>query len=88
MVMSGARCRLAYGPADATVSCFSKIQIGFTFLVPAHPGSIGQRAVNGCVCALEWDERFLSLIGAVSFCLNVVWDFTNCLIHCLFKQIL
>jgi len=39
--LSGARCRLAYGPADAmplplTVSCFSKIQIGFTFLVPAH----------------------------------------------------
>ena len=26
-----------------TVSCFSKIQIGFTFLVPAHPGSSGQR---------------------------------------------
>ena len=21
-----------------TVSCFSKIQVGFTFLVPAHPG--------------------------------------------------
>jgi len=35
-----------------TVSCFSKIQIGFTFLVPAHLGSPGQRAVkrvNGCV---------------------------------------
>jgi len=47
--LSGARCRLAYGPADATataVSCFSKIQIGFTFLVPAHPGSPGQRAVK------------------------------------------
>ena len=29
-----------------TVSCFSKIQIGFTFLVPAHPGSPGQRAVK------------------------------------------
>ena len=28
-----------------TVSCFSKIQIGFTFLVPAHLGSPGQRAV-------------------------------------------
>jgi len=27
-----------------TVSCFSKIQIGFTFLVPAHLGSPGQRA--------------------------------------------
>ena len=29
-----------------TVSCFGKIQIGFTFLVPAHPGSPGQRAVK------------------------------------------
>ena len=29
-----------------TVSCFSKIQIGFTFLVSAHPASPGQRAVK------------------------------------------
>jgi len=29
--LSGTRCRLAYGPANATVSCFSKIQIGFNF---------------------------------------------------------
>jgi len=29
-----------------TVSCFSKIQTGFTFLVPAHPGSPGQRAIK------------------------------------------
>jgi len=28
-----------------TVCCFSKIQIGFTILVPAHPGSPGQRAI-------------------------------------------
>jgi len=34
-----------------TVSCFSKIQIGLTFLVPAHLGSPGQRAVKRvCVC--------------------------------------
>jgi len=34
-----------------TVYCFSKIQIGFTFLVLAHPGSPGQRAVKRvCVC--------------------------------------
>jgi len=26
-------------PLPLTVSCFSKIQIGFTFLVPAHLGS-------------------------------------------------
>ena len=37
-------------PLPLTVSCSSKIQIGFTFLVPAHPGSPGQRAVKrGCV---------------------------------------
>jgi len=38
--LSGASCRFASGPADATatVSCFSRIQIGSTFLVPAHPG--------------------------------------------------
>ena len=35
-------------PLPLTVSCFSKIQIGCTFLVPAHPGSPGQRAVMYC----------------------------------------
>jgi len=29
-------------PLPLTISCFNKIQIGFTFLVPAHPGSHGQ----------------------------------------------
>jgi len=33
-------------PLPLTVSCFSKIQTGFTFLVPAHPGSPGHRAVK------------------------------------------
>jgi len=38
-------------PLPLTVSCFSKIQIGFTFLVPAHPGSPGKRAIKRvCVC--------------------------------------
>ena len=38
-------------PLPLTVSCFHKIQIGFTFLVLAHPGSLGQRAVKQvCVC--------------------------------------
>jgi len=30
-------------PLPLTVSCFSKIQIGFTFLVPAHLGSPGKK---------------------------------------------
>ena len=33
-------------PLPLTVSCSSKIQIGFTFLVPADPGSPGKRAVR------------------------------------------
>ena len=33
-------------PLPLTVSCFSKIQIRFTFLVPAHPGRPRQRAVK------------------------------------------
>ena len=38
-------------PLPLTVSCFSKIQIGSTFLVPAHPGSPRQSAVKWvCVC--------------------------------------
>ena len=51
--------RGAYVPADAmplTVSCFSKIQIGFAFLVPAHLGSPGKIAVKRvCVCHLQAD---------------------------------
>ena len=38
-------------PLPLTVSCFSKIQVGFTFLVPADLGTPGKRAVKRvCVC--------------------------------------
>jgi len=38
-------------PLPLTVSSFSKIQIGFTFVVPVHLGSHGKRAVKRvCVC--------------------------------------
>ena len=38
-------------PLPLTVSCSSKMQTGFTFLVPAHMGSPGQGAVKRvCVC--------------------------------------
>ena len=33
-------------PLPLTVCCFNKIQISFTFLVPAHPGSPGKRAIK------------------------------------------
>jgi len=38
-------------PLLLTVSCFTKIQIGFTFLVSAHLGSPGKGAIKRvCVC--------------------------------------
>jgi len=45
-------------PLPLTVSCFSKIQIGFTFLVPAHPGSPGQRDVKQ-VCVFFYQQKLL-----------------------------
>jgi len=48
-------------PLPLTVSCFRKIQIGFAFLVPAHPDSPGKRAVKR-VCVL------------VHCCYKVCWN--------------
>ena len=45
-------------PLPLTVFCFTKIQFGFTFLVPAYLGSPGQRAVKRvcvCVCVVLTD---------------------------------
>jgi len=47
-------------PLPLTVSCFSKIQVGFTFLVPAHLGSPGKRAIKRvCVCGNSIDVEIL-----------------------------
>jgi len=42
-------------PLALTVSCFSKIQIGFTFLVPAQLGCPGKGPLNGCCCCCCFD---------------------------------
>ena len=62
-------------PLPLTVSCFSKVQIGFTFLVLAHPGSPGQRAIKR-VCLMAFlmlpaqylEKRLCN--GRVSVCLS------------------
>jgi len=54
-----------------TVSCFSKIQIGFTFLIPARPGSPGQRVVKRvCVCdyLAEYCDDRVCLFISLSVC--------------------
>ena len=44
-------------PLPLTVSCSSKIQIGFTFLVPAHPGCPGKEAVKWLLLLLLLVDR-------------------------------
>ena len=51
-------------PLPLTVSCFSKIQIGFSFLVPAHLGSPGERAVKR-VCAL-WSGKYAASVNEMT----------------------
>ena len=66
-------------PPPLTVSCFSKIQIGFTFLVPAHLGSPGKGPLNVCVMGLSilvyfdwvlklipWGRVYMSLLNRVT----------------------
>ena len=52
-------------PLPLTVSCSSKIQIGFTFVVLTHPGSPGHRAVNGCVCVSTNRSKKLPVMEAL-----------------------
>ena len=57
-------------PLPLTVSCFSKIQIGFTFLVPAHLGSLEKKAVKRvCVLTIKKTVNKTEWWGAgVVFC--------------------
>ena len=65
-------------PLPLTVSSFSKIQTGFTFLVPA--GQKGVRVcVSVCVCVARTSGDSLSLLGsgffsAVSACFSLPWS--------------
>jgi len=60
-------------PLPLTVSCSSKIQIGFTFLVAAHLGSPGHRAVKRvCLC----NKAFLCSceLGSTGACIFQEWS--------------
>ena len=72
-------------PLPLTVSCFSKIQIGFTFLVSAHPGSPGKRAVKWvCVCMDSLSPLHQNRSARKWECLMEMWLHNNAAIadHC------
>jgi len=54
-------------PLPLTVSCFSKIQIGFTFLVSAHLGSPGKRAVRRVCMYVVYVVRFPTYLFFFAF---------------------
>ena len=60
-------------PLPLTVSYFSKIHIGFTFLAPAHPGSPWKRAVKR-VCVCVWHLLKLTRKGAALGAKSDVYD--------------
>jgi len=65
-------------PLPLTVSGFSKIQIGFTFLVLAHQGSPGKRAIKR-VCVRVWHKDSLSylyFVITVSLEIKTLYDCT------------
>ena len=62
-------------PLPLTVSCFSKIQIGFTFLIPVYPGSPGKGPLNVrvCVCVSACVYVCVSLASSIVPCLCVTY---------------
>jgi len=79
--LSGARCRLAYGPDDATSTHCLLLQYNpdwFTFLVPAHPGIPGQRAIKWvCVCGINTIVHLYTAVRLTS----VVTDYFFCAVN-------
>ena len=80
-------------PLPLSGSCFSKIQIGFTFLVPAYPGSPGKRAVKrararararvrACVRACVCVSVCLCVCVSVSVCVCVCVVYTQRAVYC------
>jgi len=64
-------------PLPLTVFCFSKIQIGSTFLVPAHLGSPSKKGLlNVCVCVCAF--------ACVRVCVRACVCVSVCLCLCIF----
>jgi len=67
-------------PLPLTVSCFSKIQIGFTFPVPAYPGSPGKRPLKRVYVASVW---CVSGDSAIRYVFLVLWMTSYfCIMRC------
>ena len=60
-------------PLPLTVFCFSKIQIGFTFLVSAHLGSPGQRSVKRARVCVYYCSYLYTIISDITSHSPIFW---------------
>jgi len=81
-------------PLLLTVSCFSKIQIGFAFLIPAHPGSPGEGSVQRvcvcacvCVCILYGGRQLPVPLYSTVNPSNVNWQLTSEVLHWVHQRV-
>ena len=81
--LTGARCRLAYGPADTTATHCLLVPYNphwFNLLVPVHPGSPVQRTIKRvcvcvrgcvCVCVCVYKQKLINLSINPFICLSL-----------------
>ena len=87
-------------PLPLTFSCFIKIQVGFTFLLVAHPGSPGKKSLNGRVCMCVHEEMTFKTVnyvtlhpsmcvfGVLTACVDSVGDqYACCCMHQLLEAL-
>ena len=71
--LSGTRCRLAYGPADATAThCLASVKsrLVLPFWYRLTQVVLDKGPLNGCVCELGW-------VGSVSWWVGLDWVTQN-----------
>jgi len=80
-------------PLPLTVSCFSKIQIGFTFLVPAHLVVLEKEKKKQFVLHQSQKKNLRALKKHIDTCISPAWyDFLPAIIpihylHCVFHHL-
>jgi len=72
-------------PLPLTVSCFTKIQIVFTFLVPVHLGSPGKRAIKWVCVGVGSSGHYLTAAVAMS-CVFIAFCSYCCEVCCVVMQ--
>jgi len=61
-------------PLPLTISCFSKIQVGFTFLLLAYPGSPGKRAIKRVMMMMMMMTMTMAMAMAMTMMMICIFE--------------